>query len=80
MKCCGAGEGDEGRLRELCTELLGPGQPDQAKISSWFHTVCGLDKRQLLQHEVLKHLGDKHLSIRRVKAEFWDLLSAVQEQ
>ena len=80
MNCCGAGEGDEGRLRELCTELLGPGQSNQAGVPIWSPTVCGLDKRQLLQHEVLKRLGDKHLSIRRVKAEFWDLLSTVQEQ
>lgn len=76
----GAGEGDGGRLRELCTELLGPGQPEQAEIPGWSSTVCGLDKRKLLQDEVLKRLGDKHLSIRRVKAEFWEQLSAMQEQ
>lgn len=66
-------------------ELLGPGPgqqapSDQAGNSVWSPTVCGLDKRKLLQSEVLKRLGDKHLSIRRVKAEFWDLLNAAHEE
>lgn len=80
---CGTGEGDEGRLREMCMELLGPGQQASAELaaaSGWSPMVCGLNKNKLLQDEVLKRLGDKHLSIRRIKAEFWDLLNAAQEQ
>lgn len=60
--------------------MLGPGQSDQTGLPGWSATVCGLDRRKLLQDEVLKRLGDKHLSIRRIKAEFWELLSAMQEQ
>ncbi|KAL0026450.1 hypothetical protein WJX79_010832 [Trebouxia sp. C0005] len=55
-----AGEGDAVRLRELCIELLGNGQHSssaQAMDTGWSPTVCGLDKRRLLQDEVLKRLG-----------------------
>ena len=81
MSCC-TGEGDGVRLRELCIELLGNGQhssSDQAMDTGWSPTVCGLDKRRLLQDEVLKRLGDKHQSIRRIKAEMFDLLNSLQE-
>jgi len=74
VSCC-TGEGDGVRLRELCIELLGNGQhtaSDQAMDT-------GLDKRGLLQDEVLKRLGDKHQSIRRIKAEIFDLLNSLQE-
>lgn len=79
----GAGEGDEGRLRELCMELLGNGQHTssaQAGDTGWKPTICGLDKRRLLQDEVLKRLGNKHQSTRRISHEMSDLLSNLQEQ
>ena len=78
-----AGEGDERRLRELCMELLGNGQqssPVQAGDTGWSPTICGLDKRRLLQDEVLKRLGNKHQSTRRISHEMFDLLSSLQEQ
>ena len=61
-------------------DLLGPGQQpsDQAGHNGWSSVVCGLDKRRLLQDEVLKRIGDKHQSTRRLKAEISDLLSDVQ--
>ena len=78
-----AGEGDDGRLRELCMELLGQGQQavsDEPGIHDWSPKICGLDKRKLLRDEVLKRLADKHLAIRRVKAEILDLLASVQDE
>lgn len=77
------GEGDEGRLRELCMELLGQGQhflSDQSGDTGWSPTICGLDKKKLLQDEVLKRLDDKHQSIRRFKSEMFELLSDLQER
>jgi len=70
------------QLAVKAAELLGNGQhssSDQAMDTGWSPTVCGLDKRRLLQDEVLKRLGDKHQSIRRIKAEMFDLLNSLQE-
>lgn len=77
------GEGDGGRLRELCMDLLGYGQQSsssQTGDTGWSPTVCGLDKKKLLQDEVLKRLGDKHQSTRRIKAEMFELLNDLQHQ
>ena len=78
-----AGQGDEGRLRELCMELLGNGQDlssNENGDTGSCPTVCGLDKRKLLQRDVLKEVLDgAPASTRRIKAEMSDLLSSLQE-
>ena len=78
-----AGQGDEGRLRELCMELMGNGQDSSSSHSEdtgWSPIVCGLDKRKLLQRDVLKEaLDGEPAATRRVKAEMSDLLSSLQE-
>lgn len=83
------GIGDEGRLRELCNELLGPtyaaattsttGTTTTTGGSTWQPTVLGLDKRTLLQQRVLPVVG-KRRDMQRVALEFSELLEHVQQQ
>ena len=64
-------------------ELMGNGQEPSSSHSEdtgWSPTVCGLDKRKLLQRDVLKEaLDGEPATTRRVKAEMSDLLSSLQE-
>ncbi len=76
--------GDEGRLRELCSELLGPTYATStttstASSSTWQCTVLGLDKRTLLQRHVLPVVG-KRRDMQRVALEFSELLEHVQQE
>lgn len=65
--------GEEGRLRELLNELLGPLHA-RGTEGSWAPTVLGLDKRELLRNKVLPAVGQRR-NMQRVALEFTDLLS-----
>lgn len=64
--------GEEGRLRELCSELLGPSYATGA-VGLWSPTVLGMDKRALLRDKVLPAVGRRR-DMQRVALEFTDLL------
>lgn len=73
---CHVGEPEEGaRLREVCSELLGPLRGGHG---SWAPEELGLQKRALLQ-EVLREAA-RHRTHQSLVAEFAEQLSAAQEQ
>ena len=59
-------------------ELLGGGSSNSGQAGSWSPDVLGLNKRQLLQNEVLKRFSDKHQAVRRLKAEISDIMPSMQ--
>lgn len=78
---CVIGEGDEGRLRELCEELLGPMRRSSDQIgerseSAAHPRLLGLDIRKLLSHDVLREIA-RNRSHQRLVNEFQELLSEV---
>ena len=69
--------GEEGRLRELCNELLGPSYASgTTAVGAWAPTVLGLNKRELLRAKVLPAVGRRR-DMQRVALEFTDLLEHV---
>eukprot|EP00898_Chlorokybus_atmophyticus_P000368 jgi/Chlat1/1331/Chrsp118S01752 len=69
---------DYRRLRELCTELLGPPSvPEDAAASKvWQPQVLGLSKRELLRREVLPAMSANR-ALQRLLSEFADVLVTV---
>lgn len=78
MTDCCAGEGDEGRLRELCEELLGPVRRSMGESGENAdgapQRLLGLDTRKLLSHDVLREVA-RDRSHQRLVNEFQELLS-----
>jgi hypothetical protein len=74
------GEGDEGRLREVCEELLGPVRRaphlDGNGGGCESPRVLGLDTRKLLSHDVLREIS-RNRSHQRLVNEFQELLSEI---
>ncbi|XP_029018283.1 protein HIRA isoform X2 [Betta splendens] len=69
-------EGSEYRLKELCTELLGPVHKSAA--TSWEPTTLGLHKRELLR-EVLPVIGE-NLRFQRLFTEYQDQLELLHSK
>jgi hypothetical protein len=71
-----AASGDEGRLRELLGELLGPlrGGSAAGQEGGWQPQVLGLDKRSFLRNEVLREVGRTRQHQRLVN-EYVELLN-----
>ncbi|XP_020793310.1 protein HIRA isoform X1 [Boleophthalmus pectinirostris] len=69
-------EGSEFRLRELCSELLGP--VHKSVSSSWEPSTLGLRKRELLS-EVLPVIGE-NLRFQRLFTEYQDQLELLRNK
>lgn len=67
-------EGSEHRLRELCSDLLGP--VHRSASSAWEPTTLGLRKRELLR-EVLPLIGE-NLRFQRLFTEYQDQLEQLR--
>ncbi|KAM9811072.1 protein HIRA [Neosynchiropus ocellatus] len=69
-------EGSEHRLRELCSDLLGP--VHRSACSAWEPTTLGLRKRELLR-EVLPLIGE-NLRFQRLFTEYQDQLEQLRSK
>ncbi|KAM8865915.1 protein HIRA [Synchiropus picturatus] len=69
-------EGSEHRLRELCSDLLGP--VHRSAGSAWEPTTLGLRKRELLR-EVLPLIGE-NLRFQRLFTEYQDQLEQLRSK
>lgn len=81
-KCCGvADSAEEGRLREVVYELLGPLRYDAESHSpsdcAWAPLVLGIEKRGLLQ-EVLRDVSRNRANQRLVN-ELNDILAGLHD-
>ena len=71
------GEPGNGRLQEVCHELLGPVRFTKTSPGSWQPLTLGLRKRDLLR-EALREIG-RHRLHQRFVAEYQDHLKAAEE-
>lgn len=65
-------EGIEGRLREVCSDLLGPVYKTKGH-NSWNHTILGFNKRDLLK-ELLPCFSENLKTLQRLYTELQDQL------